>query len=132
MERKQYQVIDDFYDDDDDIDDDDNNDDDSDDYDDMMITIMMMTMMTTAMIMMITIMMTTMKMTMTLIQVGETAHLSCSVQRSSPPSLLSWYINDEPVCIIIIIIHKSLVNFQISLFNITILKFESKNRQIYI
>ena len=31
-------------------------------------------------------------------QVGETAHLSCSVQRSSPPSLLSWYINDEPVC----------------------------------
>lgn len=29
-------------------------------------------------------------------QVGETAHLSCSVQRSSPPSLLSWYINDEP------------------------------------
>ena len=30
-------------------------------------------------------------------QVGETAHLSCSVQRSSPPSRLSWYINDEPV-----------------------------------
>ena len=30
-------------------------------------------------------------------QVGETAHLSCTVQRSSPPSLLSWYINDEPV-----------------------------------
>lgn len=29
-------------------------------------------------------------------QVGETAQLSCSVQRSSPPSLLSWYINDEP------------------------------------
>jgi len=29
-------------------------------------------------------------------QVGETAHLSCSVQRSSPPSRLSWYINDEP------------------------------------
>jgi len=29
-------------------------------------------------------------------QVGETAHLSCTVQRSSPPSLLSWYINDEP------------------------------------
>merc|ERR1719471_1670449 len=29
-------------------------------------------------------------------QVGETAHLTCSVQSSSPPSQLSWFINDEP------------------------------------
>jgi len=29
-------------------------------------------------------------------QVGETAHLTCSVQTSSPPSELSWFINDEP------------------------------------
>ena len=33
-------------------------------------------------------------------QVGETAHLTCSVQSSSPPSQLSWFINDEPVSII--------------------------------
>ena len=32
-----------------------------------------------------------------LFQVGETAHLTCSVQTSSPPSELSWFINDEPV-----------------------------------
>jgi len=29
-------------------------------------------------------------------QVGETAHLTCSVQTSSPPTSLSWFINDEP------------------------------------
>jgi len=29
-------------------------------------------------------------------QVGETAQVSCSVHKSSPPSHLSWYINDEP------------------------------------
>merc|ERR1719510_307416 len=29
-------------------------------------------------------------------QVGETAHLTCSVQTSSPPPSLSWFINDEP------------------------------------
>jgi len=29
-------------------------------------------------------------------QVGETAHLTCSVATSSPPSELSWFINDEP------------------------------------
>ena len=105
MERKQYQVIGDFYDDDDDINDDDNNVDDSDEYDDMilMATIMMTMMMAMTMI-------------TTLIQVGETAHLSCSVQRSSPPSLLSWYINDEPVCIIItiFIIINIIIIFKIS------------------
>ena len=30
-------------------------------------------------------------------QVGETAGLVCTVQTSSPPSHLSWFINDEPV-----------------------------------
>ena len=94
MERKQYQVIEDSYDysddgndyndvyDHDDHDDNKNYTDyDNDDDIDYMITPMM-----------------------TIVQVGETAHLSCSVQRSSPPSLLSWYINDEPVCITTIII----------------------------
>ena len=93
MERKQYQVIEDSYDysddgndyndvyDHDDHDDNKNYTDyDNDDDIDYMITTMM-----------------------TIVQVGETAHLSCSVQRSSPPSLLSWYINDEPVCITTII-----------------------------
>ena len=30
-------------------------------------------------------------------QVGETAHLICTAQRSSPATELSWYINGEPV-----------------------------------
>lgn len=30
-------------------------------------------------------------------QVGEIAHLTCTVRRSSPPSELFWFINDEPV-----------------------------------
>lgn len=29
-------------------------------------------------------------------QVGETAHLICEAQPSSPPTQLSWYINGEP------------------------------------
>ena len=29
-------------------------------------------------------------------QVGETAHLTCEAQPSSPPTQLSWYINGEP------------------------------------
>ena len=96
VERKQYQVIDDFYD-----------DGDIDKMITMMVTTMMTTMMMTKMMMTMMMMMITtlMTMTMTPIQVGETAHLSCSVQRSSPPSLLSWYINDEPVNTIIIIIY---------------------------
>ena len=48
-----------------------------------------------------------------LFQVGETAHLTCSVQTSSPPSELSWFINDEPVskCIYIIILSTKVIIF---------------------
>lgn len=30
-------------------------------------------------------------------RVGDTAHLMCKAQKSSPPTELSWYINGEPV-----------------------------------
>ena len=30
-------------------------------------------------------------------RVGDTAHLMCRAQKSSPPTELSWYINGEPV-----------------------------------
>ena len=32
-------------------------------------------------------------------RVGDTAHLMCKAQKSSPPTELSWYINGEPVSI---------------------------------